>query len=148
MKTCTECKDEKSLSEFYAHPRGNLGRMHVCKNCHRARVTLRRKTNPRVQEYDRLRYQRPERQVQGRANSKRWRETYPEAYRAQTAVSNAVRDGRLKKGPCTICGASENVHGHHRDYNKPLEVIWLCAKCHHRIHAAFPELHGHGEARA
>jgi hypothetical protein len=30
-------------------------------------------------------------------------------------------------------------------YSKPLDVVWLCVKCHQRIHAAFPELHGHRE---
>ena len=71
----------------------------------------------------------------------RWREENPLAYRAQTAVSNAVRDRRLFKEPCALCG-DENVHAHHKDYSKPLEVIWLCPKCHHRLHAAFPELEG------
>jgi ribosomal protein S27AE len=65
----------------------------------------------------------------------------PAAYRAQNAVNNAVRDGKLKKEPCAICAASK-VHAHHKDYSKPLEVVWLCARCHHRLHAIFPELEG------
>ncbi|TIX28948.1 MAG: hypothetical protein E5V35_00095 [Mesorhizobium sp.] len=74
-----------------------------------------------------------------------WREENPVAYRAQTAVSNAVRDGRLFKQPCEFCGDDE-VHAHHRDYTKPLEVVWLCPKCHHRLHALFPELEGKKKA--
>jgi hypothetical protein len=31
---------------------------------------------------------------------------------------------------------------------KPLAVIWLCAKCHHRLHANFPETDGHHSSEA
>lgn len=33
-----------------------------------------------------------------------------------------------------------------QEYAKPLEVKWLRAKCHHRVHATFPELGGHFQA--
>lgn len=57
-----------------------------------------------------------------------------EKYKARTAVSNALRDGRLIKQPCEHCGATEKVQAHHNDYSKPLDVEWLCFKCH-REHA-------------
>lgn len=47
-------------------------------------------------------------------------------------VNKAVKSGKLKKLPCVICG-SENTHGHHDDYSKPLDVIWLCHE-HHMEH--------------
>ena len=40
--------------------------------------------------------------------------------------------GTIKKEKCEVC-KSEKVEAHHKDYNKPLEVIWLCHK-HHREH--------------
>jgi hypothetical protein len=43
----------------------------------------------------------------------------------------AIRRGQLVRGPCAVCGTTENIDGHHTDYTKPLEVIWLC-KPHHR----------------
>jgi hypothetical protein len=143
MKSCIACKEAKPLSDYYEQSNAADGRAGVCRTCHKARMKFRRLTNPYVQAYDRLRYQTPERRAQGAANAKRWRATHPEAYRAQTAVNNAVRDGRLQKGICAICNAIENVHGHHKDYGKQLDVVWLCAKCHLRIHVAFPELGGH-----
>lgn len=145
MKKCAECSIEKPAVDFYSTSNGSL--MHICKDCHKARMKVRRLTNPRVQEYDRRRYYTdPKRKEFGRVNAKRWRQEHPEAYRAQTAVNNALRDRRLFKTPCALCGATERVQGHHKDYAKPLDVIWLCAQCHHRVHATFPELGGHFEA--
>lgn len=135
---CVNCNDEKGEGDFYKNRR-------VCKECVCRSVRLRARTNPVVQQYDRERAKTPARKQHLRNVVKRWREDNPLAYRAQTAVSNAVRDGRLFKEPCSFCG-DENVHGHHKDYSKPLEVIWLCPKCHHRLHAAFPELEGKRKA--
>lgn len=35
--------------------------------------------------------------------------------------------------PCEICGSVE-VHKHHEDYSRPLDVRWLCVPCHSEIH--------------
>lgn len=53
--------------------------------------------------------------------------------RARSLINEAIRWGRLVKEPCEICG-SLDVHGHHPDYTKPLEVSWLCAEHHKQIH--------------
>lgn len=134
MPVCVECQEERAFDDFYASRRS-------CKECVKRAVRARARTNPAVQEYDRARAKTPERRAHARAVSKKWREEHPLAYKAQTAVNNAVRDGRLAKAPCEFCGR-EDVHAHHRDYSKPLDVIWLCPKCHHRLHASFPELEG------
>lgn len=119
-----------------------------CKDCHKEAVRVRARTNPAVQEYDRRRAKLPHRRAAAAKIGARWREENPAAYQAQTAVGNAIRDGKLKRLPCSICGTDKHVHAHHRDYSKPLDVVWLCAKCHHRIHAAFPELGGHYQGHA
>ena len=148
MKLCIECGAEKPFADFYAHPYTADGTMGVCKSCHKARMKRRRLANPKVQEYDRLRYQQPKRKQTQRKRCDEWNAEHPLAYKAHYLVHNAIRDGRLIKQPCTICGATENVHGHHRDYSKPLDVTWLCVRCHQRIHAAFPELSGHQDSAA
>ena len=35
---------------------------------------------------------------------------------------------------CEVCG-EVNVHGHHYDYTKPLDVKWLCPLHHVREHS-------------
>jgi len=101
-----------------------------CRPCHRARVTANRLANlDRVREYDR---QRGSRQSAGYVAA--YRAENPEKYQARTAVGNAVRDGRLTREPCEICG-DVRVHGHHDDYSKPLEVRWLCPVHHKAAHA-------------
>ena len=64
-----------------------------------------------------------------RAYIKWWRKTNQEKYKAQTAVGNALRDGKLAKKNCA-CGETKGVLGHHHDYSKPLDVIWMCRRCH------------------
>lgn len=59
---------------------------------------------------------------------------YPQA-RAWRLVKKAVRRGELVRGPCSRCGAAR-AHGHHADYARPLDVVWLCARCHKAEHRA------------
>lgn len=69
------------------------------------------------------------------ASAVNWHELHPKQRRARNAVNHAKDRGDLVLQPCEICGSTENVHGHHPDYSKPLEVCWLCASCHQRLHA-------------
>ena len=55
---------------------------------------------------------------------------------AQVRVKTAVENGKLFKPDfCQWCERpSSMLHAHHRDYEKPLEIIWLCPPCHAKIH--------------
>jgi hypothetical protein len=52
---------------------------------------------------------------------------------AHNAVNNAIQAGRIARGDCSECGAP-HAEGHHPDYSKPLEVVWLCRRCHTDLH--------------
>ena len=49
-------------------------------------------------------------------------------------LRNAVAKGTVVKPKnCSRCNKPKQsffLHGHHKDYSKPLEVKWLCHKCH------------------
>jgi hypothetical protein len=40
-----------------------------------------------------------------------------------------IRAGVLVEQPCEDCGEKE-VQAHHDDYNKPMDIRWLCVVCH------------------
>lgn len=65
----------------------------------------------------------------------RWRGlTYREFHpKIRYITQQAIKRGLISKRPCVVCG-DENVHAHHPDYSKPLEVIFVCPKHHYAMH--------------
>lgn len=57
----------------------------------------------------------------------------PQKVACAAAVGKAIADGLLEKLPCEICG-KQTAEAHHEDYDKPLDVIWLCKKHHGERH--------------
>lgn len=136
MKTCVACGATKPLSEFYKHAGMADGFLNQCKTCKKAYQTDYRASNiEAVRSYDVDRAKTPTRKAAARRITVRMRERHPDKYAAQTAVSNAIRDGRLVRQPCEVCGATRHIHGHHDDYSKPLDVRWLCPVHHAARHA-------------
>jgi hypothetical protein len=51
------------------------------------------------------------------------------------AIQDAVRRGHVQKPEhCSNCGTACSPDAHHADYEKPLEVEWLCRPCHLAAH--------------
>ena len=44
-----------------------------------------------------------------------------------------IKRGKLVREPCKVCG-TELVEAHHKDYAKPLDVVWLCRPHHLKTH--------------
>lgn len=155
MKACFKCNTEKPFSEFYRHSGMGDGYLGKCKSCTKKDAHKHREDNiDKVKAYDRNRPNKAERAQKqndylktdfGKAvrkkSSKNYVSKFPEKHKAKTAVNNAIRDGRLlKPKSCSCCGIECNPHGHHDDYSKPLDVRWLCHKCHKDFHLFIREL--------
>ena len=68
-------------------------------------------------------------------NWKERKKKYRKHYKASEKVKDAIKAGKLvRPETCSICNEKGRIEGHHADYDKPLEVIWVCKKCHTMIH--------------
>jgi len=129
---CKKCKQRIYMANWYANKTPEERRALVAK---RDRETT--KKNDRARYYrdwekrraaaDKYQKEHWDKVVEAK---KKWAEKNPEKRRAQWAANNAVRDGKLIRQPCEVCGATERIQKHHDDYSKPLEVRWLCIKHH------------------
>lgn len=149
-KTCFKCSLEKEAHLFYKRPAMKDGRLNKCIDCCRSEAIKNRCDNRQYYlEYDKRRYQTPERMAYSRKQSREfkknnpalvaqytrdYRKNNPEKYLAHRIVNNAIRRGEMKKQPCVQCG-DKSAQAHHHDYSMPLMVTWLCAKHHTLQHA-------------
>lgn len=130
-KTCFKCGHPKPLSDFYKHPKMADGRLNKCKECNKLDVRENRAARlEQYRTYDRSRGNRQSAEYQ-----RNHKIAYPKKAKARNSVGNAVRDGKLfKPDACEECGNVGRMHGHHDDYDLPLDVRWLCAACHKAWH--------------
>ena len=115
-----------------------------CLDCTKALADLA-KRNYRMNNLDKLteihrRYRNSERGKKTVAKKDAaQKERFPEKHAARIAVNNALKLGKLVKPDRCGCGAIGDIHGHHPDYSKPLDVVWLCGGCHVRLHKSLKQ---------
>lgn len=141
MKECKKCGQKKEQCEFYNSDS-------TCKECRKEMVRKNRAKNAEYyREYDKKRFKDDprvkERHIRYAASTagkeaarrahKKYIESNPIKRAAHIIVGNAIRDGKLSKGACEVCGSIES-HGHHDDYALPLVVRWLCPLHHAEWH--------------
>ena len=141
-KECFKCKTIKPLSEFYRHSAMGDGHLNKCKECTKNDATAHRNKNlEKIRAYDRDRAKAPERSKAAQEITAAWRKADNRRTRAHIAVARAVRKGSLVRSPCIRCGEQKSL-AHHEDYDKPLEVVWLCQPCHKQRHKEINVLKG------
>ena len=163
-KQCRMCGEMKDLSAYYIHAQMKDGHLNICKKCTKDRIRNDRANNPeKLRRRDAEKYQanleanRAKRREYSRntaeerreykrqwarkqpdpsMSSRKFRLEYPEKYAAHVAVGNAIKYGALVRLPCEVCG--DKAEAHHDDYEKPLDVRWLCRKHHMELHRKYP----------
>lgn len=139
MKTCFKCKETKPLSEFYKHSGMADGYLNKCKICAKKDSNNHRSNNlEKIRAYDRERGKNKERKLARTIVNKAWRNEDLRRSKAHNAVRNAIISGKLIKKHCERCGNQKSL-AHHEDYDKPLEVMWLCQPCHKQRHKELKE---------
>lgn len=138
-KECFKCKTVKPFTEFYKHSRMADGHLNKCKECAKNDVGTHRANNlEKIRAYDRERGKNPERIKASTEVNKAWRAEDRRRSAAHSQVARAIRGGALVRQPCVRCGEEKSI-AHHEDYDKPLEVTWLCQPCHKQRHKELKE---------
>jgi hypothetical protein len=116
MKKCSKCLRVLPFNSFGKQKSQKDGFRSICRHC-------------KIKQ-DYLYRQKPETKKKRYKYFKKYSEKYPEKIKAHIMVRTKL----IEKHPCEVCGKESNVEAHHTDYNKPLQVIWLCKKHHEEIH--------------
>lgn len=151
---CSSCKKSKPRKEFYADRSNPGGLVYMCKPCYGA-LRIERLKNPavrlRTRTYSReYAHRRLKSMSQGEIGRfKAQKAKYDRAYqasgrrkydaykrRAHQALMRAVDNGTISRpSGCQECGWVGKPEGHHhKGYDTPLDVEWLCRICHAKRH--------------
>lgn len=140
-KVCAKCF--RPIDRF---GKDGARRRSYCYPCDRLRcAAYRRSENGRItlrEKYVRDR-DSEKRRASERSRVKKRAQMYPEKMKAKRAVRSAIECGGLvRPSVCQQCGTTpppmrdgrSPIQAHHDDYSKPLEVRWLCVRCHINEH--------------
>jgi hypothetical protein len=147
MKHCNTCTTEKDNLDFHKRAASIDGLAARCKCCQKV-YDKKRADNPDRVELRRLYALTTEGIAAANKAKKKWykenknkvyqitksyRENNPKKYKAHGKVAYEVKIGNMTRKPCEVCG-EKKTNAHHDDYNKQLDVRWLCSKHHHEWH--------------
>jgi ribosomal protein S27AE len=125
------------------------GHLNKCKSCVKLDVTENRSSKRDYYlAYDKVRAKSQKRILaremyiktdHGKKAVRRCHENYARRFPLKIAASNLFwsafkRGDILKPNSCSNCNRVIRLEAHHDDYAKPLEIRWLCKKCHTEWH--------------
>lgn len=134
IKTCSVCKKNREYKDFYK------GAYNKCKYCIKAYQKNYQSNRRKDDEY---RKQQKEYYLMWYENNGRTRGDSSEIWHLNNKDKNNIHhkvwyalhtNKIIKPKKCQYCKREVSLSGHHPDYSKPLEVIWLCGSCHKIIH--------------
>lgn len=164
MKVCSKCQKRKRASCYGKRSSSKDGLFAMCKDCRSkdakkyydnnidkesARKKKYRLDNPKKVREDYKRYYENNIEKESKRKAKfykenkqlvkdriyKYRSDHPDRHYARGVLTNMLRYGKIKKPVrCSLCKSVRFVEGHHPDYSKPKEVVWLCKSCHRQEH--------------
>jgi len=132
---CTSCKEFKPVDDYYKDSRNQIGITSQCKKCH-CKTSVKTRNIDKTREREKLRARRI--RIENPDYFKKYEKKRAKTYKtiARDILNKAIKAGHILKPDCCGSCGRDNVRitGHHIDYNKPLEVEWLCYECHAKLH--------------
>jgi len=126
-RRCKECAKEYNRQWFKDHP--ELTKKYERKTREKNRQAIK----ARITKY--MKTERGKASV--RKAVEKWKKNNPEKCRAQNLIYKAVKRGAIERpSACSQCGKESKIEAHHKDYNLPYVVEWLCRECHRAISTA------------
>jgi hypothetical protein len=125
MKKCFKCNEVKDLSGFYPHKQMADGYLNKCKECARNDAALqleKNKLNPEWLDKEKERARLKQLKLKGKPRIIIYAE-----------IKRKITNGEINKLPCAVCGNAK-AQGHHEDYSKPFDLVWLCIRHHQYRH--------------
>jgi len=125
------CSKHNMALRRYGSTQGKPGIKKICKTCNKEFINKYEITGYcSIQCY----HKTPEQRKKNYEAVKRYRSKYPQKSRASDIVNKRIKRGiSLHRQPCSICGKPK-AEAHHYDYDKPLEITWLCKQHHEEVH--------------
>lgn len=137
---CRVCGLEKDVKEYYKY------NYHRCKKCackyakkyfekHKEYQKKYQEKNKEKIRLLRANYRKTKNcRLSNNKSRQRHRKKYPKREIARHWLTRQLIKKELILQPCSVCKSIKSIHGHHNDYNKPEEIIWLCVKHHREWH--------------
>ena len=151
---CTKCKEIKPATEFHKNRSKKGGLSGECKVCvkvygksyrqtprgraMRALCNTRYRKTKKNKAY-RIRYAKsPEGKAAINETMRRQRIAHPDRHYARSAVSNAIKTGKLPKATsmqCSYCSKAAEQYHHNKGYEPKhaLDVVPACRICHRQL---------------
>ena len=151
IKTCCRCGAVKPIEEFRKTKEKRSGYLNRCIACDRVRITeYQRRTRPhgagshvattpeqilRIREQAKRYYANHSKRCN--ETTSKYRQRNVDKTKAYASLKVALAHKTIiKPSVCSLCGIECVPNGHHENYRHPLEIIWVCDRCHTMIHVA------------
>lgn len=131
LRRCASC-DREFLPKRQSDPRRGRFCSRTCASRHAGRITFTRHPQHGPNNWNFKGWRSRDR----RAYVDQFRAKYPEKAAAHDAVKLALASRALVRPmACETCGLVARLQAHHDDYAQPLQVRFLCGRCHRAHHA-------------
>lgn len=141
-RVCSVCGIDKQLEENFWRRATKNGYFNRCIDCMTMiKKAVRKTPQHKAQEREYRANNRDKTLEKNRRYRERHGSTPGIRRPAHNIVAAALKSGKLvRPEECQRCLEPRPVEAHHDDYNKPLDVLWLCHRCHMRLHAGLLEV--------